>query len=130
MRRRTAAETRAWLNEIERRAASDEPGDDTVQRWRRMSPEARALVWHCHRIQVIEETLGLRCREPSCPDYGDADFGEGTCPAEHARSESSLGWPLDDLTSEWHRGTTRLSLTAEGYRRGSDVGWPTPRSPR
>lgn len=26
----------------------------------------------------------IRCREPGCPDYGDPDFGEGTCPAEHA----------------------------------------------
>lgn len=25
-----------------------------------------------------------RCQEPTCPDYGDPDFGEGTCPAEHA----------------------------------------------
>jgi len=25
-----------------------------------------------------------RCQESTCPDYGDPDFGEGTCPAEHA----------------------------------------------
>jgi hypothetical protein len=25
-----------------------------------------------------------RCQNPACPDYGDPDFGEGTCPAEHA----------------------------------------------
>jgi hypothetical protein len=25
-----------------------------------------------------------RCQEPTCPDYGDPDFGEATCPAEHA----------------------------------------------
>lgn len=24
-----------------------------------------------------------RCQEPTCPDFGDPDFGEGTCPAEH-----------------------------------------------
>jgi hypothetical protein len=27
---------------------------------------------------------GLRCQEPTCPDFGSPDFGEGTCPAEHA----------------------------------------------
>lgn len=26
----------------------------------------------------------LRCLEPTCPDFGDPDFGEGTCPAERA----------------------------------------------
>lgn len=26
----------------------------------------------------------LRCQEPTCPDYGDKNFGEGTCPQEHA----------------------------------------------
>jgi len=26
----------------------------------------------------------LRCQEPTCPDFGDPDFGEATCPAEHA----------------------------------------------
>lgn len=26
-----------------------------------------------------------RCREATCPDFGSWDFGEGTCPAEHAR---------------------------------------------
>lgn len=25
-----------------------------------------------------------QCREMSCPDFGSFDFGEGTCPAEHA----------------------------------------------
>lgn len=25
-----------------------------------------------------------RCQEPTCPDFGDPDFGEATCPAEHA----------------------------------------------
>lgn len=25
-----------------------------------------------------------RCCEPTCPDFGDWDFGEGTCPAEHS----------------------------------------------
>jgi hypothetical protein len=26
----------------------------------------------------------IRCQDPTCPDFGDPDFGEGTCPAEHA----------------------------------------------
>lgn len=26
-----------------------------------------------------------RCFEPTCPDFGSYDFGEGTCPAEHAK---------------------------------------------
>jgi hypothetical protein len=25
-----------------------------------------------------------RCMEPTCPDFGSYDFGEGTCPSEHA----------------------------------------------
>lgn len=25
-----------------------------------------------------------RCNDPSCRDFGDVNFGEGTCPAEHA----------------------------------------------
>jgi hypothetical protein len=25
-----------------------------------------------------------RCQEPSCPDFGDPHFGDGTCPSEHA----------------------------------------------
>lgn len=48
-------------------------------------------------VQVPENTgkheaesapIGLNadifCRDTACPDYGDPDFGEGTCPAEHA----------------------------------------------
>lgn len=30
------------------------------------------------------DRVGTACVDPSCPDYGDPDFGEGTCPAEHA----------------------------------------------
>jgi hypothetical protein len=26
----------------------------------------------------------FHCFDPECPDFGDPDFGEGTCPAEHA----------------------------------------------
>jgi hypothetical protein len=25
----------------------------------------------------------IKCREPSCPNFGDPDFGEGACPSEH-----------------------------------------------
>lgn len=25
-----------------------------------------------------------RCQEPTCPNFGDPDFGEATCPEEHA----------------------------------------------
>jgi hypothetical protein len=30
------------------------------------------------------DTIGVACVEPTCPDYGDPDLGEGCCPAEHA----------------------------------------------
>lgn len=33
-----------------------------------------------------------RCCEPTCPDFGDWDFGEGTCPAEHADRLSPGEW--------------------------------------
>jgi len=29
-------------------------------------------------------TVVPRCQEPTCPDHGDPNHGEGTCPAEHA----------------------------------------------
>lgn len=29
-------------------------------------------------------TPELRCRDPQCPDFGDPDFGEATCPSDHA----------------------------------------------
>lgn len=29
-----------------------------------------------------------RCQEPDCPDFGSFDFGEGTCPAEHAEDRT------------------------------------------
>lgn len=45
---------------------------------------------------------------------------QGTNPHQY----SSLGWPLDDLTLEWHRGVRRLSLRSEGYRRETGTGWP------
>jgi hypothetical protein len=33
-----------------------------------------------------------RCCEPTCPDFGSWDFGEGTCPAEHADSLAPADW--------------------------------------
>jgi hypothetical protein len=31
-----------------------------------------------------------RCYEPTCPDFGSWDFGEGTCPAEHAEPPAEV----------------------------------------
>lgn len=35
---------------------------------------------YCHNC---EQWMTPRCMDPDCPDFGDYDFGEGTCPAEH-----------------------------------------------
>lgn len=37
----------------------------------------------CHnfKFQTVED---VRCMEPSCIDFGDPSFGDGTCPEEHA----------------------------------------------
>jgi DNA-binding XRE family transcriptional regulator len=39
-------------------------------------------------LRWLDRQTGLasqpRCLEPECPDFGDPDFGEATCPAEHA----------------------------------------------
>ena len=32
----------------------------------------------------MPETYPPRCTDPDCPDYGSEDFGEGTCPSDHA----------------------------------------------
>lgn len=37
----------------------------------------------CHAFK-FEDYMDPRCMEPTCPDFGDSSFGEGTCPAEHA----------------------------------------------
>jgi len=34
-----------------------------------------------------------RCQEPTCPDYGDPDFGEATCPTEHAEPRTDTRRP-------------------------------------
>lgn len=46
-----------------------------------------------------------RCYEPTCPDYGSWDFGEGTCPAEHAEPPAEVV----HLMREGY-GTTRCCL--------------------
>lgn len=38
---------------------------------------------NCHQFKC-EQWMTPRCMEPMCPDFGDYDFGEGTCPQEHA----------------------------------------------
>jgi hypothetical protein len=38
---------------------------------------------NCHEFKHDDFTQ-LRCMEPTCPDFGSRDFGEGTCPQEHA----------------------------------------------
>jgi hypothetical protein len=37
----------------------------------------------CHEFKHDNLTQ-LRCMEPTCPDFGSRNFGEGTCPTEHA----------------------------------------------
>jgi hypothetical protein len=39
---------------------------------------------NCHAFKYDFPILDPRCMEPTCPDFGDRSFGEGTCPAEHA----------------------------------------------
>lgn len=39
---------------------------------------------NCHAFK-FETFNDVRCFEPTCPDFGSYDFGEGTCPAEHAQ---------------------------------------------
>lgn len=39
---------------------------------------------HQDESEPIGSNADIFCRDPSCPDYGDPDFGEATCPAEHA----------------------------------------------
>lgn len=38
---------------------------------------------NCHAFKN-ESYMRPRCMEPTCEDFGDYDFGEGTCPQEHA----------------------------------------------
>lgn len=42
-----------------------------------------SYCFNCHAFKAGTE-LPPRCFEPTCPDFGDPNFGEGTCPSEHA----------------------------------------------
>lgn len=64
------------------------------QRSRFTCPDCRAISYHpedvrnaycgyCHAFKC-ESYQKPRCMEPTCPDFGDYDFGEATCPTEHA----------------------------------------------
>jgi hypothetical protein len=44
----------------------------------------------CHAFKW-EDYMPPRCMEPTCPDFGSYDFGEGTCPAEHAYPPAKRG---------------------------------------
>lgn len=37
-----------------------------------------------HRKPATPRSNARVCHEPSCGSFGDPDFGQGTCPAEHA----------------------------------------------
>ena len=39
---------------------------------------------HPAESSPIGTNADVRCRCRSCPDFGDPDFGEGTCPSDHA----------------------------------------------
>lgn len=59
--------------------------DPMTGRQYRQAPEV--LVLAPEHITVVGEVVKdrpPRCQEPTCPDFGDPDFGEGTCPSEHA----------------------------------------------
>lgn len=43
------------------------------------------------------------CREPSCPDFGDPNFGEGTCQAEHGDVLDSPDIDYDEQVGTWLR---------------------------
>lgn len=54
------------------------------------------------------------CTEPTCPDFGSTDFGEGTCPAEHALERptpNADGWQRSDATAG-----ELVDAVSEGYR--------------
>jgi hypothetical protein len=40
--------------------------------------------WHWESDGKGGGVSAPRCQESTCPDFGSYDFGEGTCPAEHA----------------------------------------------
>ena len=49
-------------------------------------------------LQKIRNLFAERpsCQDKDCPSFGDPDFGEGTCPADHALREGEVmeqSWP-------------------------------------
>lgn len=50
----------------------------------RYGDRAWKLLALATELLAKEDAERPRCMEPTCPDYGDPDFGEMTCPAEHA----------------------------------------------
>jgi hypothetical protein len=49
-------------------------------------------------LELIKTTFVPRptCQDKDCPSYGDPDFGEGTCPADHALRDGEVmdkSWP-------------------------------------
>lgn len=57
---------------------------------------ANSYCGHCHqfKFEILED---VRCFELTCADFGDRNFGDGTCPSEHAVPPAKRG----------HRVTTR-----------------------
>lgn len=56
-----------------------------------------------------------RCQDPECPNYGDPDFGEATCPEEHAIPRRCSECPS---LAEWFifsRGMRLLSSACEAH---------------
>jgi hypothetical protein len=49
-------------------------------RGRDLMQTAAAVVGSAAAAAVVRS----RCHDPACPDFGDPDFGEATCPQEHA----------------------------------------------
>lgn len=49
------------------------------------APDDELAVMVSNAIAPGRAERQVKCEEPTCPDFGDPDFGEGTCPAEHAR---------------------------------------------
>lgn len=56
-----------------------------------MTNDDRRDEWHWESDGKGGWVSAPRCQEPTCPDFGSFDFGEGTCPAEHADREADRG---------------------------------------
>lgn len=44
---------------------------------------ANTYCGYCHQFKFMSFS-DARCFEPTCVDFGDRNFGDGTCPSEHA----------------------------------------------